>query len=197
MKVRCKYNTGVAHQLTDGKTYNAINVNKNCGVMKDCYEVIDDNNQKIVFARDRFERVEEVMKIKEIGDLIQKKIGVYSFQTSAEWIYVFKNSMYHVNYSTRMSDEEIIAHLALLGIDIEFEKEVTITQAQYYLLKWLETLGEEVIVDINYKAYGLLAHYKNGKNLFTMELLNLWKAFSGLDEGRHKVSDLLKMKVEG
>jgi hypothetical protein len=189
MKVRCKYNTGVAHQLTDGKTYNAINVNKNCGVMKDCYEVIDDNNQKIVFARDRFERVEEVMKIKEIGDLIQKKIGVYSFQTSAEWIYVFKNSMYHVNYSTRMSDEEIIAHLALLGIDIEFEKEVTITQNDHNWLVAMEVPYSK-IVDKRFNDTNIIID--TIEIPYTSHLLQGLEKYDDITFG-----DLLKMKVEG
>ena len=115
--------------------------------------------------------------------------------------YEYKLALSHHKFATMelsregIGTEDIIKILAVLGLDVEFEKEPTITQEEHDLLKWLGNYddlflnkwrdGEEI-------ACGTFKAQKSYGIHFTKCLFNWFEP-----NKQYAVSDLLKMKVEG
>jgi hypothetical protein len=147
----------------------------------------------------KFERIDKVMKIKDWKELDGIKLANgYVIEATK---YEYKLALSHHKFATMelsregIGTEDIIKILAALGLDVEFEKEPTITQEEHDLLKWLgnyEDLflhkwrdGEEI-------ACGTFKAQKSYGIHFTKCLFNWFKP-----NKQYAVSDLLKMKVEG
>jgi hypothetical protein len=135
---------------------------------------------------------EEVMKIKEWKELHGKEPGGYWVHIYNNIISVTKNCEEYLKVSRKFSNDQIIAHLALLGIEVEFEKETTITQNDYNYLKAITDDNRSVLCStIIKKPFDCVM-------LDGVYLPCTIKLFCSLvDNEKYLVSDLLKMKVEG
>ena len=100
------------------------------------------------------------MRIRHWKELDGFKCGEYNLSTvnNDGTIQIFKGDDYCCEFKPAIfSNENIIAHLALLGIKIEFEEEQTLTKKECYFLKYItEGLAEDLTITRN----------KSGRNLF-------------------------------
>jgi hypothetical protein len=144
---------------------------------------------------------EEVMKIRQWEDLDNKILTLNGYKLSTvnndKTIQIFKGDDYCGEFKPlAFSNEQIIAHLALLGIKVEFEKPMTITQEEYDLLKYLSHKSTGIVIQRNMSSQKL---YCKWGQLYgcTLEISNA-DDFKWFELGKeYLVSDLLKMKVEG
>ena len=136
------------------------------------------------------------MKIKDWKDLDNKHIKGNNIAVRDGYIHIDfdRNESVSMSLSVKMNQSEIIGHLKLLGIEVEFEKETTITQIQFYYLKWIESFGSNVSIKLSKNNPPFVA-WDNGK---FGQYQGDFKMFPQLEVGvDYLVSDLLNMKVEG
>lgn len=176
----------------------------NCYRLKknDTYKIIRETDKEYyiklsedvtgIYNKNDFIRIvkEEVMKIKQWSDLENSIINGFAFSVTNYYVNVRSNgdSVMTFYYKTN-TNNQIIAHLALLGIEIEFEKEVTITQNDY---NWLVAMELE-------KTVGIM---KSGSDnhvwIGGFKAINTKHLFKTLEPNKgYLVSDLLKCRVEG
>jgi hypothetical protein len=131
------------------------------------------------------------MKIKDLMALDQTSIREYDFLINEVWFCVRKNDTYYIDFSmTNMSSDEIIAHLALLGIEVEFKKEITISQNDY---NWL------VAMDFNERMLKkTVAPFRKCVTVGIENIPFTDHLFNDLEPNKeYLVSDLLKFRIEG
>jgi hypothetical protein len=128
------------------------------------------------------------VKIKSWKDLDNRYINGNRFAVSEKYIEISftNNPSIGMVISTSMKCSDIIAHLALLGVDVEIEKPMTITQNDYNWLVATNIPEQYSII----KSHELVS--VNGiAVMYTENVLN------GIEKHKsYLVSDLLKMKVE-
>lgn len=179
---------GMCSYIVNGGKYKVVAQGENTYAIK-----ID--GIEVWYNKTRFKKVEEVMKIKKWTELNDKKINGHVFCVGDKSIGIYQekaNSNIEMTLSIiALSTDQIIAHLALFGIDIEFEKEVTITQNEFNILnlykpniKLKRTLENSEIFTIN--EDGGWYYIKNSEKLFP---------FLEIDK-EYLIGDILKMKVE-
>lgn len=193
MRVRCKDNKGATYGLTEGRIYETL---EDFG--DECVWMINNNGSRDYYHKSRFEKVGEVMKIKDWKELDGKEINGYllSYDDWSKYVYVKNNLGLSLTamQTKHSSKEKILEILRLYGIEIEFEKEITITQTQFHYLKWIESFGSNVSIKLN-KNNPPFVMWENGK---FGQYQGDFKMFPQLaTEVEYLVSDLLKIKVEG
>jgi hypothetical protein len=130
------------------------------------------------------------LKIKEWEDLDGKTINGNKFAVSEKYIEINfdRNPSVGMIINISMKRSDIIAHLSLLGIEVEFDEEITITENDH---NWL--------IAMEFDDCHLLSRHCKGSNIFygyfeieyTSHLLTSLEINKG-----YSISDLLKMKVE-
>lgn len=132
----------------------------------------------------------QIMKIKKWEDLDGKFIDNKRIFIWAKEIRIWVDDKSKLILSRDLDDDQIIAHLALFNINIEFIKEPTITKEEHDFLQWLYTR------DSNANIYRTLKDCNwRSKDVGWTKTASY---FSELEYGIHYlVSDLLKLKVEG
>lgn len=138
------------------------------------------------------------MKIKDWKELAGKKFtGGYDigYDSICNEIDIRRYSETCVRmYVSKLSTEQIIAQFKSFGIDIEFEKEMTITQRDNYFLQWINSLDNEAIVVKN--TLSCLPSIKMKGN-FCGIYFGTGDTLNGLELGKqYLVSDLLKCRIE-
>ena len=190
MKVRCALRE-VPYDLLKDKDYETYQDTETK------YRILNEFKTFKYYPKEDFVEVkEEVMKIKEWNDINGKEINGNRIEVIGKSIYINFNSNPSVSMSisTNMKQSDIIAHLALLGIEVEFEKPMTITQIEWDMLNWYKHYSNAKIKRIlsNSEVYiikedGWWSYIKNSDNLLT------WLEI----DKEYLVSDLLKCRIEG
>ena len=155
--------------------------------------VHDDISDKL-FSEKEFEfQKEEVMEIKGWKELDGKEINGYVFDIGSLWVKIrLSDTKTHVLtlWFEAMSDEVMIEHLKLHGIEVEFEKPMTITQEEHDFLQWLYTRNKNATIS----RKGTSRNWQSG----CIEWAGTYSYFSEFNVGmEHPVSDLLKCRIEG
>jgi hypothetical protein len=136
---------------------------------------------------------EEVMKIKDWKEL-DGVLSKYNVKCERGVLLIYNSNLFVSKTDTTTCEKQIIIDwLKLYGIEVEFEKEMTITQMEWDMLNWYKHYSNAKIKRIlsNSEVYiikedGWWSYIKNSDNLLT------WLEI----DKEYLVSDLQKMKVE-
>jgi hypothetical protein len=185
MKVRCALRE-VPYDLLKDKAYETYQDTETN------YRILNEFKTFKYYRKEDFVEVKEdkVMKIRQWEDLDGKTINGFEISVNDEWMTITKRNWYCMDiYYHSVPTSQIIAHLALLGIEVEFEKEPTITQNDYNWLVAMEVPYSK-IVDKRFNDTNIIID--TIEIPYTSHLLQGLEKYDDITFG-----DLLKMKVEG
>jgi hypothetical protein len=182
MFVTC--NSHNCYKLIKGCIYKAIKETD-----KEYYIKLSKDVTGIYNKKDFTPTREEVMKIKEWKELDGVVIKGQRLKVGSDYIAVYIGNDWQMAISLNFSKEEKLAHLKLRGIEVEFKKEMTITQISKNILSSL---------DINPNCYVTKMQTCTNIKVGAVEIPLTGHLFQTLDTGKeYLVNDLLNMKVEG
>jgi hypothetical protein len=159
------------------------------------YFVMNEKNERQPYYKSRFTPIkeDEVMKIKnwkEINGVSSENGNHFNYCKASDQIEVKndnRDSLIFID-TEFASTEQIVVVLKAFGLEVEFEKEPTITQNDY---NWLIAMNLPVITSI------IKPDHNHVITVDSFDMPRTYYIFNSLDFKRpYLVSDLLKMKVE-
>jgi hypothetical protein len=186
MKVRCALRE-VPYDLLKDKVYETYQDTETN------YRILNEFKTFKYYRKEDFVEVKEdkVMKIRQWEELAGKVINGYTIAVDAicDEMDVRKNFQNCIRiYYARLSTEQIITQLKPFGIEVQFDKEPTITQNDYNWLVAMK-LKPNWRIQRNYTKSNIICNLD--------ELHHTSHILSSLElDTPYLVSDLLKMKVE-